>query len=703
MAQPGFRNVTALTRPRSLAVIGASRRPNRGRRVLENLQRFGYAGDLLVVNPNYPDVLGVPAVPSIADLLGDTDLLMIALGADAALRAAAEAGVRGVRGLVLIGSGFGEGNVGTERSVALRQILDQHGMVACGPNCYGLLDTRSGTAAYSGRIVDPFKPGNIALIMQSGALTHAVTDSALGRGLGLSALVTTGNEVSATVSDYLAWYAADEGTEVIGVFLEGLRDPKAFAQACRAAREVGKPVIVLSSGRSAIGRSAAMAHTGAIAGGPGALDGFLAAAGAIRVDDIDDFRETLLLCSRVRSPRRAGGGLATVSISGGASGLTADLSETLGVRLPAFGKQTAAALRAALPEFAAVNNPLDATGSAVENPQVLTDALTLAAGDGQVEIVAFALNVARSDEPQLEFYRNQARQVAEVAAGAETPFAAIAVASGAVDEELVKILDAAGVPLLVGLRPALRAIGAWLAQPGRTPSQARTVPVREAWPFAAGVVPGYDAMALLRASGVPVPPFGRGTTPEEIAAVTASLPWPVVLKIESPDLAHKSDAGGVALRVGSPAEALDAARQMAERVAARAPQARQEGFLAQAMVTGDTLEVLVGVIRDPQVGLVVSVAPGGVLADLMGPAPSRPVPASRADIEALIDASPLARLLAGYRGAPRLDRAALVDAVLAISDLAASLPGLAAVEVNPLLVRPEGEGVAAVDALFTRC
>ncbi|WP_169945376.1 acetate--CoA ligase family protein [Microbispora sp. H11081] len=700
MSDPVFRDLRPLLRPRSIAVVGASPRRNRGTRVIENLRRFGFSGEIHAVNPKYDEVLGAPCVPSVSALPDGVDLVVVAVGADAALTAVRDAGERGVRAVVLIGSGFGEGSAGSERAAELRRLLDRYDMVACGPNCYGTADLSEGAAAYSGRIVDPLPKGNVALVLQSGALSHAVTDSAMGRGLGASALITTGNEVSATVSDYVAWYAEDESTDVIGVFLEGLRDAPKFAEACRRARARGKAVVVVSGGRSDLGRQAAMAHTGAVSGAAAALDGLLASVGAIRVNDLDEFRETVLLFSHLRRTGVGETGVGVLSISGGASGLVADAAETCGLSLPAFDRDATERLSGILPDFAGVNNPLDVTGSAVEDPSILLRSLQVTAEQPGIGMVVFAMNVGLAGPGQEELYRAQAKILAEVAAGTETPLVLLTMTAGPLDPVIQATLEQAGVPVVMGLRPGILALKSWLEWPRFTLTDRPAVEPAGKWPSPYAVASGSDALEALEAAGVPVAPFGVASGVDEVAAVVERVGLPVVLKVESPDIAHKTEVGGVRLGLATAEEAEAAAAAMLESVRGHAPDARITGILVQRMVRGEALECLMGVVDDPQVGLVLSIAPGGILAELMGPAPSRPVPLAAADVEELLDAGVLGRLLAGYRGAPALDRAALVEVAVRFSALAASLPGLAAAEMNPLLVLPEGQGVTAVDCLL---
>ncbi|RNL60806.1 CoA-binding protein [Nocardioides marmoriginsengisoli] len=701
MMTTNFRNLQPLLAPRAIAVVGASPRGNRGSRVLENLDRFGFAGDVVVVHPKHEEVLGRRCVPSVADLPDGIDLVVVAVSAERALDVVQAAGERGIGAVVVIGSGFGEGEKGGDRLAALVGTLEKYDMVGCGPNCYGTLDLASGAAAYSGRIVDPLPAGNVALVLQSGALTHAVTDSAIGRGLAVSAIVTTGNEASATVSDYVAHYAEDASTEVIGVFIEGLRDADKFAAACRLARSRGKAVVVLASGRSESGRRAAMAHTGAISGGSAALDGLLATSGAIRVDDLDELRETLLLFSALAGRTPAAAGVATLSISGGACGLTADTAEAVGVDLPVFGPETTAELVAVLPDFAAVNNPLDVTGAAAEDPEILGAALRVAAADPAIGLVAFAMNVGLAGPGQEDFYRTQAEILARQAAADAKPVVLLALTGGALDQGIAAVSQEAGVPVVMGLRPALKAISSWLRWPGLVAEERPQVERADRWPSEYPVAAGRDALDALVAAGIPVARYDVAADPAAAAELVASVGERVVLKIDSPDIAHKTEVGGVRLGV-RPETALTEAEWLLSDVRAAEPEARIDGILIQEMVAGERLECLIGVVADSQVGLCMSIAPGGVLAELMGPAAARPVPLTRKDAEELIDASVLGTLLAGYRGGPAFDRDALVETAVRFSALAASLPGLAAAEMNPLLVGEEGQGVAAVDCLLIR-
>lgn len=689
-----------LLNPRSIAVVGASPRGNRGLQILQNLQRFGSTARIYPVHPREESVAGLQAYPDIASLPEVCEFVAIALDADRGLDVLEEAIGAGIGAGMLIASGFGEGGTGADRSRRLNKLLAESGFLLCGPNCYGILNAATGFAAYSGKIVEPFTPGPVGLVMQSGALTHSVTDSAVGRGLGLSHLITTGNEAGVSLGQYVRALAHDDNVGVIGLFIEGLRDADDFAAAAIEAAQQGKPVVALTVGRSERAQHAAHAHTGAIAGHGAALSGLLRRCGAVQAADIDEFREMLTLFASGIKPTADAAAIA--SISGGGTGLLADLAEDVGLELAAFEPGTAARLTEALPDFATVANPLDLTGAAAEDHSIADEGLSALQADPGVGLVILALNVLRGAKGQEDLYRDQARVLAKRADAEGSPVLALSLTSGPCDEVVAASLAERGVPLLAGARPGLRAINAWLSWHGR-PAPRPLAPAAEPAPSwgAEPVLTGKAAMDLLSSAGITVPAALLADSAETVADHWDALEPPVVLKVEAAGLAHKTEVGGVVTGITDREELEQAASQMLAR--ARSQQLEVDGFLIQQQVVADAVECIVGVIRDPQVGLVLTVAPGGVLAELSGPAATTPVPAGAAEVEELINSSALVTLLDGYRGAPRRDRTALVALVQRFSDLVTQRgPDLVAAELNPVLVLPEGQGAVAVDALFVK-
>lgn len=692
------KDLRPLIAPRSVAVVGASPKGNRGLTVLENLRAVGFPGEIIAVNPNYREVAGVVCLAQVDDLPAEIDLVVVAVAAEKAVDVIEAAGRRGARAAVVIASGFGDGGSARDLGAELAFTLQRHNMLAVGPNCYGLVDLNTRVAAYSGQLVDPLPSGRVALILQSGALTHSITDSSVGRGLGLSALVTTGNEASLTAADFLAWYADDPNSEVIGIFLEGLRDPDGFARACRHARAVGKPVIVLAAGRSEPGRRAALAHTGSVAGKSSALSGFLASVGAVQVRDIDEFREALILFAAPGRP--VCDGAALVSISGGGSSLMADTAQDVHLPLATFQPALAKQLAAALPAFAAVTNPLDVTGAAADEPQILSRALEVLAGSAEVGAVAFAFNVGLGSLGQEDLYRQQARLIAEAAGPSRIPVIAFSLTSGPVDPHIQQRLASAGVPLLSGLRSSLSVLAKWMQWHQSTQPAVQPHAARRPIPGTGTACAGALALTELARAGLDVAPWQVASTPEELAAAAVSLGYPCVVKAESASILHKSELGAVRINLRSEAEVAIAAAEILDAVSVAVPDSINS-LLIQRFVPPPHLECLVGAVRDPQVGLVLSVAPGGLLAELFGEAEALPVPLLPHQVDGLLDRSVLGELLSGYRGGPRYDRAALVRSVVAFSKLVAAYgDDLDAAEINPLLVLPSGSGAVAVDCLI---
>jgi len=694
-------DLTPVLNPESIAVVGASPRGNRGLQILSNLERFGSKARIYPVHPRESEVAGLRAYPSLEALPETCDFVAIALGADASLDVLEDAVHGGVPAGLMIASGFGEGSRTIARRERLDELLSGTSFRLCGPNCYGLLNVSAGFAAYSGELVAPFEQGNVALIMQSGALTHSITDSAIGRGLGLSHMITTGNEVSVSLGQYIDAMVHDESVSTIGVFIEGLRDVEAFARAAIAAANKNKPVIALTVGSSQLGQRSALAHTGAIAGQSEALSGLLRRCGVIQAADLDEFRELLILFSQGSAP--TGNGVAFASISGGGTGLIADQAESAGIPVAELTNETRHALHEALPEFATISNPLDLTGAAAEDSGIAHTALEALQDDANIGTVALALNVAQGASGQEELYREQARALATSAHRAST--VAFSLTTGPVDPEVFCILEASGIPLLTGTSASIHAISAmmrWHRQPAPapldSPASRRSVP----WD-GRHVLTGQRGMEILSAAGIQTPRSYLATNINDVTSGLKSLRLPVVLKVETPELAHKTELGGVKTGIGSATELRAEAQRMRERIENHGEDIGVYGFVVQEQVTGSATECIVGIVRDPQVGPVLTIAPGGVLAELTGPALTTPIPSRASDIEYLIDTSPLGTLLAGYRGEPAGDRNALVDLVATFSDLVAAMgPDIAAAELNPVMVRPAGSGAIAVDVLLVR-
>lgn len=697
-----------LLRPASIAVVGASAKGNRGKRILDNLRRFNFAGKLSAVNPNARDIDGVPCFPTLRDLPYIPDFVAIAVPATAAVEVAATAAEIGVKAGLIIGGGFGEGaGQGKSEADRLRVICAETGLILCGPNCYGILNVHDGIAPFSGNIVEPLVPGHVGFVIQSGAISHAVHDSAIGRGLGISHVITSGNELSVELSEYIDWMVEDEQTHVIATFIEGLKDPARFARVAEKALAKGKPIIALKVGRTERGKKATLAHTGSVAGSDAAYEGMFQKLGVIRVDDVDEMREAALLFSSRRRPK--GKGVAIASISGGMTSLLTDLSELSGLETPQPSDETRRQLDEILPAFGVANNPLDTTGVLAERPEILDGVVSSFLSDPEISVFALALNTPMGSERQRAQYRTHARLLAEIQVKHDQPLVCFSMPSGAVDPEVQTILSTAGVPFLTGARPAIASIARWVSYEER-----RRLMAADRGRLANGSANGsgsieqtgrrflaeFEASRLLAARGVPVIPSRVARTTDEAITAASEIGFPVVVKVNSPDISHKTEYGGVKLGLSTAHEVAGAFSQILTSVAQKNPQANIDGVLVQPMATTG-IEVLLGVTKDPNFGLQIVVGLGGIFVELLKTVAMRSIPIAEADAREMIQATPLSAMLKDFRGSGPSDEGALVSAMLALSDAASDFgDSIQEIDINPFVVLPAGKGALALDALI---
>lgn len=697
-----------LMSPSSIAVVGASPKGNRGSFILRNLRRFNYRGKVYAVNPRCSEVEGIPCYPSLKELPEPVEFVAVAVNTQHVVEVMRQAGGSGVKAGLVIASGFGEGS-GKGKAVQqeLNSVCAEYGIKICGPNCYGILNVHQGTAPYSGGIVNPLVPGNIGFVLQSGAMTRSMHDSAIGRGMGISYIVTSGNEAVVELSEYLDWLVEDRNTKVIVAYIEGLKNPARFAAVAEKALLRGKTIIALKVGRSEKGKEATLAHTGSVAGSEASYEALFQKYGVVRVNDIDELIEAALLFS---SPRRlAGDGFAVASISGGLCSLVSDLAEEIGLKLPALGDVSNQLLNECLPHFGVASNPLDATGAAAEDPATLARAVSAIAQDPGISSVAVVFNTPQSSADSRSFFQNKARLIAELQETTAKPLVAFSAASGPVDPGVLEPLQKAGIPFLTGTRESLLGLKSWSwysakhrmaasgASQGRIGSGKGLVKPGS-W-TAGSVLAEREAKELLSLYGIPVARQELAASSRDAVAASMRIGFPVALKIDSPDLPHKTEAGGVKLGLHSPEEVAEAYEAIMVAARAFSPTARLMGVLVQQMAPPG-VEVLLGVTRDSQFGLQVAVGLGGIFVEMLRSVALRPVPLSERDVQEMIDSIPLAKMLSGFRGRGPADRTALVDAVLTVSDLAADLnKALDEIDVNPLVVLPLGQGVKALDAL----
>lgn len=689
-----MQDMRALMAPRSVAVVGATERPGASAGyVMRNLVAMGYGGRILPVHPREASVFGYRAAPSVSALDETPDCVVIGIAAAHVPAVLDEAGRRGTRAAVVLASGFGEtGEAGAALEAELAHIARSHGMAVCGPNCLGLVSIGSGAALYSSTL-DPAMPrGRMALISASGASAIALAHS--GR-IGVSAMVSMGNAPVTGMGEYLRWFAQDPETDVIGLIIEGIREPESIAAAMEEIHAAGKTAIALRVGRSAEGQRATAAHTGALAGAAEAQAAFLARTGIVDLPDMDSFVEAGVLCSRGGRPRP--GPVAVLGVSGGGVAHVTDIASEVGLPLATLAPATVARLRGLLPGFATPQNPLDVTGAAFADPGVYSGALAALDADPDVAVTIAAQDAPPGLSPVIaDEYVGIAGAVAGYAG--ETPVVAMSNLSAGVHADVAAAYGNA--IRLQGTRAALTAIA-------RCQAAERGV----SWPGAVGsepldIAPGPVGEAAARAVferiGLTGPVGEVATTAADAAAIAERIGGRVVMKIASADIAHKTEAGGVVLGV----EGAEAAAATFERIMASArayaPEARLDGVLVQEMITGG-VEVLLGLVNHPPFGLGLVVGAGGTLTELMQDAAFDLLPVDAERAGAMIARTRLAKLLDGARGAPAADRQALVQAIVALSQFGLRhAAAIEAVDLNPVAVLPEGKGVRLLDSLILR-
>ncbi len=703
--------IDRLLRPRSIAIVGASEKIGPGFNAWNALKTLGYSGSVHLINPSRKEVLGEPCYPSMLDVPGSVDAVFIAVQAQRVADVARAAAAKGAGGLAVLSSGFAEaGEQGAEMQRELAALAREHDMAVCGPNCLGFLNFATRTALFGTSLPTELPIGRTAAVVQSGSIGIALLNAA--RGLGLSHLITSGNEAVTTVADYLAFLVEEPGVETIVVFLEQLREPRKFIAACRRARGLGKPVIVLKSGRSAKGRQAAAAHTGAVAGSVEVSDAALHAAGAVQVFSLDELVETAVAFSAL--PRRLKApGAAMVSLSGGEIALALDAADAAGLALPAISTARGA-LADLLPPRSHIANPLDLTWAGLYDAAIARRCVAAFGEQADVGVIVLLQDAPRGlGEQQAKRY---ATFLAAVADGAREACVRVVAISNLCSDVHPDYARTAAEKSVVSLRGTSEGIGAvarylrWETAPplvepvvvtpagGSARSRAMEA-LAAASPGA--VLDEAEAKVVLAAYGFPALPERLALSSADAKAAVRELGSPVVIKAVVPGIAHKSEHGLVRLNIQSAQEAEEVARALIEKGRPLIP-GGQIRLMVQPMVS-PVAELLVGARVDPEFGPVVVAGMGGVNVELFKDVAVRLAPVSPSTAEEMLRATRAMKLLDGWRGGPKGDIAAAAEMICRLSHLIADLEGkVREIEINPLAVLPAGHGCLPLDCLLVR-
>jgi acetyltransferase len=696
--------ISSLLRAKSIAIVGDSPSEKRGGKVHENLIRFGFDGDIYPVNPKYSEIRGNRCFSRVEDIPRPADLVVIALAVDQVGAALDLAAIQGAGAAIIVGGGFREaGAEGTKAEAEIVEIARRHNLAVCGPNCYGVANIAGHMAAYSGDIASPMPEGNIALVSQSGAMTHSITEPAVARGIGFSWLVSSGNESVTGAPQYIRWIAEDPKTEVIGCFLEGISDPSELQAAIRHARKNGKRVAVLRAGKSNAGGSAAKSHTGAVGTDWRMADALLRGLGVAVADDIDEFIEICVLASRGRVPS---GQKMFLTISGGLCGLIADLSSSLDFSLAWPEDEVRARTEGKLPGFATLANPLDLTGAAAEDPGITAAIIEEL---GRVEELGSVVVVLNS--PKVAGTWDGYRRLAAMAVEASGRFPSkswtvVTASSGPYDPDIIERAEGTGVACLMGLREsivALREVGRIALVPPDDLSVRRLAgnsPVDALMPGSArkasrpGVLREWDTKELLRRASLPVVE-GRWVSSVEGALDAAKeLGFPVVVKADADGVIHKAAAGAIALDVRDPEALVCAWEAIISRLAATPAAGSVRGMVVERMVTDDGVDLLVSTRWWNGCGPFVTVGLGGVMVEALDEVVISLGTLSEEVVQELASSGSLGRMLRGR------DVPALASLVSELSNRSVDwAEDLEVVELNPVRVLKESGGAVVLDAL----
>ena len=692
-------------RPRSVAVIGASRRRDAiGGAILHNLIEQGFQGPVYPVNPKASYVQAMATYPTVEAIPGEVDLAVIVVPAEQVLDTVEACGRKGVKALVVISAGFKEtGEAGKKREQALVESARKHSMRLVGPNCLGILNTDP--AVRLNATFSPVYPpaGRVAFSSQSGALGLAILDYARQLNLGISQFVSVGNKAEVSGNDLIEFWEKDPGTDLILLYLESFGNPRKFTQIARRVART-KPIIAVKSGRTPGGSRAASSHTGALAGSDAAVDALFRQSGVIRTDTIEELFDTAMLLES--QPVPAGRRVAILTNAGGPGIMAADACESAGLTLASLEPKTTKGLRAFLPAEASVRNPVDMIASA--DAPAFEKALKLLCADKNVDsvIVIFV-------PPLVTGAQDVARAILAGTAGSTKTILSCFMGSHGVPESLASLQEG-HIPSYsfpeTAARTLARAVayGAWRnAPPGKVPSvsgvnqeRGRQAIVRALANPAAGEPRWMEAglmNELFTAYGIRTSTARPAATRGEAASIAKSIGFPVALKVRSPDVVHKTDVGGVRLNLRSEAEAAQAFDGIREALSRAKPGARFGGVTVEPMVQGG-VETIVGMTRDPSFGPVVLFGLGGVAVELLRDVSLRVAPLTDHDAEEMVREIGGYPLLNGYRGAPLSNVASVIDLLHRVSRLASDHPEIMELDLNPVVVFHGDASCLAIDA-----
>ncbi|MGE3156431.1 MAG: acetate--CoA ligase family protein [Xanthobacteraceae bacterium] len=697
--------IDPLVAPRSVAVVGATDRPGPGRQVMESLGSIGFTGAIYPVNPKYQTVLNHVCYPSLLELPEAPDVVVLSVRNPLVPEQIRLAAQRGARAAVIYDSGFAElGEEGANLQKEIAGLCREAGIAACGPNCMGILNPTARVTTYKQSIMKTEGlAGNVGLISQSGSVCIAMLSDL--RRFGFSLSVSAGNEAVTRTVDYMEYMIDDPATKVIATFTETVREPERYVAALDRAAYAGKPVVVLKVGRTERTRRAITSHTGGLAGESRVFSELLRAHRAIEVNDLDEMTEVLAVCQGERWPR--GRGISVITGSGGLAEMILDNASAVGIHLPPLTTEERAEAEGVIGRITGDGNPFDAWGNgnyAVNLPH----ALSVVDKSANIDSIVYCADT--SDEGHLgepERVLANVDMLAKAFHASAKPYYLMNSRPGQMNRRQAKALRDHGMVQIGGTRQGLAAldrVGRYMTV--QAPIRREMEPENRGLSDALSTNPArrtineFDAKRMLAASGIPVTRERRVATLAEAQAAAREIGFPVVLKVVSDDIAHKTELGLVALGLESENEVADAFERLNDRIGRVDPPTPDHAFLVQEFVRGG-VEVFAGVTRDPDFGLALAFGMGGTAIEITRDFVLRMLPLREGDAEAMIADTRGAAMLGAVRGGPPADVKSLVKCLYALSDFAwANRDHLQEIDLNPIKTLPDGHGCVVVDALI---
>lgn len=690
-------DLTLFFKPKSVAIIGASANPNKlSFGIFRNLTQYGYEGKIYPINPNAVEVLGLPCYPRIEDVPTAVDLAVLAVSARLTPDIIQACGEKGVKAITVISGGFRE--VGEEGAELERRCLDlvkSYGMRMIGPNCVGTMDLYSGlNTTFIHGVPDR---GHIGFLSQSGAICGGIVDYVRGKRVGFSSFASLGNEADVTETDLIEYLAEDPNTHVIAAYVEAIRDGRRFIEVAREVCKV-KPVVVLKAGKSSAGARAVSSHTGSIAGSMAAYHAAFKQSGVIEVESVSELFDVAVALDY--QPLPCGKRVVLLTNSGGPAALASDSIAEYGHQLANLSDLTQQKLRERLNPSAQVTNPVDMLGGA--EPTDYGEALKIILQDQNVDVVVPILVPQALIKPEMV-----AEELFHAWKGNSIPMICCFMGDESV-KNARNFLHEHGIPMYTFPDSIGRVLGAmeryhtWKVQPltrlSEPPPMANRQEVRSILNAHIGEATLGERVTreILQAYGLPVIEGGFANSAEQAGSLAAKIGGKVVLKIVSPDLFHKSEVGGIRLGVEGKSEAEAAFRDLVSGIRQNHPEARLEGVLVEKMAPRG-VEVVVGMRRDPNFGPLLMFGSGGIYVELFRDVAFRIAPLWNEEALEMIRETKAGQLLDGFRGQPRGDLHAVVDCIQKLSQISLDFTEISEIEVNPLVVYPEGQGALVLD------